>query len=152
MMRRHGFGGLRSSRLVIIVSLAVISQINSQEAAAQCDLIDISRDALFITYEKTTRVKTDSGKLREGVLLRLHNNSTCAVLITSESAEKFVKPLPDNPTIMQRLKREVEYELPDGVLVPEVQYKYSTSSGFRPSGGGRQFFWLCPVGQTYTSF
>lgn len=122
------------------IALSGVLLILSVQAASQCSLFDNSRDALFITYEKTAQVTTDDGKIHKGVVLRLHNNSTCSVLITTGSAEKFIKPLPDNPTIMQRLKTEIEYELPDGVLVPEVQYRYRTSCGFEPSLGGDSFF------------
>lgn len=104
-------------------------------------MIDKSRDSLFITFERTALVKIDAeDKIQNGIVLRLHNNSSCSVVITSGSAEKFLKPLPPNPTPLQRLRREIEYTLPNGVLVPEVQYKYSSKRGMIKGVGGDNFF------------
>lgn len=119
-----------------IISLSVVYQVRSQECFVQCSLVDNSHDALFITYQRTTKVKADDGQLNDGVVLRLHNNSTCTFIITTGSAEKFLKPLPDNPSVSQRIRREIEYDLPDGQLVPDVQYRHITShgSGFNING------------------
>jgi hypothetical protein len=109
-------------------------------------LINNSRDALFITYERTAQVKIDGeDKLQSGVILRLHNNSTCAVIITTGSADKFYKQLPANPTVLQRVKREID-DLPDGALVPDVQYRYQTSKETGVSVGGDYFFGLKLLG------
>ena len=59
---------------------------------------------------------------------------------TTGSADKFYKPLPVNPTVLQRIKREIDYDLPDGVLVPEVQYRYPTLKGYNCNIGGDFFF------------
>ncbi len=141
-----------SSYLGAAISLLVISLILSHAVIAQCSLIDNSRDALFISYERDAKIKSDDGGTVDGVLLRLHNNSTCEVLITAGSAEKFVKPLPKNPTILQMIKREVEYELPDGVLVPEVLYRYNTSRESGHSVGGDNFYGFSLLGKRSVLF
>jgi hypothetical protein len=112
-----------------------------QSGFSQCSLLDNSQGTLFITYETTARVKIDGeDKLQDGVIFRLHNNSTCAVFITAGSANKFYKPLPANPTARQRGLREVDYDLPDGALVPDVQYRYESREGSSVSVGGDMFF------------
>jgi len=133
---RNGFGLLFAT----ILSLMVAFHGETRRAMAQCSLIDTGRDALFITYERPMLMETDNGKAKDGVLLRLHNNSTCAVIITTASAEKFFKPLPENATAAQRIKRDIEYNLPDNVLVPDIQYLYLTSCGAKNSVGGDMFF------------
>lgn len=112
-----------------------------QSDFAQCSLIDNSQGALFITYERTAPVKTDGeDKLKEGVIFRLRNNSTCAVIITTGSADKFYKPLPANPTVLQRIKREIDYDLPEEALVPDIQYRFQTLKESGMSVGGDMFF------------
>jgi len=122
-----------------LIAVCILLFLGNQ-AGAQCSLFDTSRDALFITYEGTARVKTDDRKVRDGVLLRLHNNSSCPVIISSGSAKNFVKPRPANATVLQRINPEIEYVLPDNALVPEVQYEYESSRGPRLSVGGDMFF------------
>jgi hypothetical protein len=102
-----------------------------------CSRVTKSHDFLFITYDRHLQ---QPNKGKDHVLLRLHNNSTCSVIITSGSAENFQKPLPENPTVLQRLKREIEYELPNDVLVPELQYKYNAEGKERNGIGGDSFF------------
>lgn len=132
---------------VFVVLLFTSNNIWSQKCSARCSLIDNSRDALFITYEKTAKVKTEGGYIQEGVLLRLNNNSTCAVLVTTGSAEQFLKPIPENPTVLQRIRREIKYDLPDGILVPEVQYRYTTSNSSGLSVGGDNFYGFSLLGK-----
>lgn len=121
------------------ISLLLIGFV--QNSFAQCSLIDNSQGALFITYERTAQIKIDGDdKLQEGVILRLHNNSTCTVIVTTGSANKFYKPLPANPTVLQRVKREIDYDLPDEALVPDVQYRYQTEKESGMSVGGDMFF------------
>lgn len=108
--------------------------------SAQCSFVDNTQGALFITYERLAKVKTDNRKVQDGVILRIYNNSTCDVFITTGSAEKFYKPLPPNPTPIQRVFREIDYVLPNGVLVPEVQYAYRTRNRFSHNVLGDMFF------------
>ncbi len=120
-----------------ILLLAAFEQSNF----AQCSLIDNSQGALFITYERTAQVKVEGKeKAQAGIILRLHNNSTCAVIITTGSADNFYKPLPVNPTVLQRVNREIDYDLPDEGLVPEVRYQYQSRGRSGMSGGGDMFF------------
>jgi len=138
--------------LVCVILLLALFQILGIKGTAQCSLIDKSRSAAFISFEKVSKVRMEDGKTYDGVLLKLHNNSTCAIVITSGSAEKFVKPLPPNPTPSQLIKREVEYELPDGVLVPQVQYRYTTSHGIINSVRGDSFFGFKVLGKNSILF
>ena len=109
----------------------------------QCKINDTAHDSVFINFEREAMVKVEGEQnLQKGVALRLHNNSSCAILITTGSVEQFYRPLPPAPTIMQRLKREIDYEISDGTLVPEVQYTYSTSKGTFQSVGGDNFYGL----------
>ncbi len=121
------------------ISLLLIGFV--QNSFAQCSLTDNSQGALFITYERTAQVKIDGeDKLQDGVILRLHNNSTCGVIVTTGSADKFYKPLSANPTVLQRVQREIEWDLPDEALVPDVQYHYQTPNESGMSVGGDMFF------------
>lgn len=113
----------------------------------QCKISDNARDSVFITYERETMVQVEGKeKLQKGVALRLHNNSSCAILITTGSVEQFLKPLPPNATVMQRLFRKIDYEIPEGGLVPEVQYTYFTNKGTFRSVGGDDCFGLDLLG------
>lgn len=108
-----------------------------QVANSGCSRIWKDKDLLFITVERNEQ--PSKGK-QNVVVLRLHNNSTCAVIVTSGSAEKFLKPLPGNPTAMQRLKPEIDYVLPDDAFVPELQYQYNAKGKDLFAIGGDSFF------------
>lgn len=126
--------------------LSLLLIVFSPDAFARCSLINNSRDALFITYERSALVRVKGeNKPQDGVILRLRNNSTCAVIITTASADKFYKPLPANPTALQRVEREID-DLPDGALVPDVQYRYQTSRETGMTFGGDSFFGLKLLG------
>ncbi|HVG32372.1 MAG TPA: hypothetical protein VM911_04805 [Pyrinomonadaceae bacterium] len=112
------------ANILLLLSLSQVpfSQ-NGSTSQLGYSLIDKSRDPLFITYERLD----DPDPKREGierdrVLVRLHNNSTCVVLIETMEAEKFYLPLPPNPTITDRVKRGINYDLPDGAIVPAMKY------------------------------
>ncbi len=124
---------------ILLVNLLFIAFL--QNAFSQCILTDNSRSSLFIEYEKTALVKIDGeDKMQQGVLLRLVNNSNCSITITTGSADKFTKPLPSNPTIQQLTRRDIDYILPDGDIVPEVQYSFDTLNGFGRNVGGDNFY------------
>jgi hypothetical protein len=129
--------------LIFGLSQAAFSQ-NGSTPQLGCSLIDKSRDPLFITYERMDDPEPKrEGIDRDRVLVRLHNNSTCVVLIKTMEAEKFFLPLPPNPTLMDRVKQGVNYDLPDGAVVPAV--KYYTQDNRRSKApeaawGGDMFF------------
>ncbi len=106
--------------------------------------IDKSRDALFITYERLEEPDPKrEGIDRERVLVRLRNNSTCAVLIETMDAEKFLASLPSNATIVDHAKRKIQADLPDGVVVPAVKFYTEDrhhSKAPVPAWGGDMFF------------
>ncbi|CAN5353143.1 hypothetical protein BH10ACI2_BH10ACI2_00040 [soil metagenome] len=129
----------RYSFLIVVSALSIL-HIQSQWCDAQCLLIDKNRGSLFISYEKQTVIKNEGGGTRKGILLKLHNNSNCSVIVTTGSYEAFVKPLPENPTFLQRTHPEIKQDLPDGIFVPEVQYAYFTPSGRVHSLRGDSFF------------
>ncbi|MBS1794592.1 MAG: hypothetical protein JSS81_12095 [Acidobacteria bacterium] len=132
---------MKSILFTLILTAATLFTL-TQNVTAQCSPQETDQSRLFITYEKTARVKTDGGAIRDGVILRLHNNSACDVAITTGSEDKFYKPLPANPTVMQRLKREVEYNLPEGELVPELRYRYLLTGEPVSNLGGDNFYEL----------
>ncbi len=98
-----------------------------------------------MTFERTAQVKVEGeNKSQDGVVLRLHNNSTCAVLFTTGDTDIF--PPSDNQIVTQPNKREID-DLPDGMIVPSVQYRYKTSNGIGMSVGGDSFFKLKLLGR-----
>lgn len=129
-------------RFTFATVLFFVTVILIQNSSAQCSLIDDKHSSVFIAYEKTAKVKDENGKTEDAVILRLQNNTNCSIIIETGSAEKFYKPLSENSTVMQRIKREIEYDLPNNALVPEVQYFYnSPKTHYRNiSVGGDMFF------------
>jgi len=120
---------------------------------AECEVLDPDQGSVFITFEKTAPVKLDGkDRLVDGVILQLHNNSNCSIIITTGTAGNFYKPLPPNPTPMQVIKREIDWVLPDGALVPFVQYKYQTRRGIGRSVGGDMFFGFELMGGRHLKF
>ena len=116
-------------------------------AYSQCSLLDNNSNSVYITFERTARVKVDGqDKLQRGIVLRLHNNLTCTIIVTTGTANGFYKPLPPNPTPLQLVKREIDYDLPDGALVPELQYRYQTRKESGISVGGDMFFGFSLLG------
>lgn len=109
---------------------------------AQCSLLDKSRDSLYFSYEQSIKID----EISTNIEIRLHNNSSCIITILSGSAKKFYKPLPKDPTPSQILNREITYDLPDDVVVPEVQYSYATQSGYQNNLEGDSFFGLNVLG------
>lgn len=129
--------------LTLCLSQAIFAQggIPSQPG---CSLIDKSRDPLFITYERMDDPDSKrQGIDRDRILVRLHNNSTCVVLIDAMEAEKFYLPLPPNPTLIDKVKRGINYNLPDGADVPAVRYYTQDSRRSKApvaAWGGDMFF------------
>jgi hypothetical protein len=121
----------------IIITLFLLAFAGS--CLAQCSLIESSKDALFLSFEREAMVKVDGvERLEKGIILRIHNNTSCAVLLTS--GEPILKPLPSKPTIEQRIKRELDLSIADGQTVPFVQYRYQTYRTTGYSVGGDDFF------------
>jgi hypothetical protein len=119
---------------------------------AQCSLVDRSRDALFISYERLGDVGKRREKVARVIVLRLNNNTDCAVYITAGSAENFMKAPSENATVLERVRREIEYVLPDDALVPDVQYRFATPRGYVNSVGGDMFFDLKLLGKRSIMF
>ena len=111
--------------VISIAILFLVFVLSVQNSSAQCSLINNKHNSVFITYDHTAKIQDEKGKTEDGVILRLQNNTNCSIIIKTGNAEKFYKPLPKNPTVMQRINREIEYDLPDRALVPEVQYLYN---------------------------
>jgi hypothetical protein len=71
---------LNRCTLFAVIVIAVTGSISESRAQASCAVLDKSRAALFITYDKS--VGSD-------IWLRLHNNSTCAIIVeTSDDAPR----------------------------------------------------------------
>jgi hypothetical protein len=103
--------------------------------------MDGEKGSVYVTFEKTARVSVDgSDKKVEGTIFRIYNNSSCPILLTTGDALAFYKPLPPNPTAMQRVKREIDWVLPEGALVPYLQYQYQSRKSSGNSVGGDHFF------------
>lgn len=137
--RSFGHLILKLTMLLMASHIGVSGQNDAtvRNGSVLCYRVAKNHDFLFITHESEPRkIKAR----RNTILLRLHNNSTCTVVITSASGDKFRKPLPDNPTLEQILNREIEYELPDDVLVPDLQYKYNAAGKERNGIAGDSFF------------
>ncbi len=128
-----------------VISTAILFMVfvlSVQSSLAQCSLIDNKHSSVFIAYDHAAKIKDENGKTEDGIILRLENNTNCSIIINTGSAEKFYKPLPNNPTVMQRIKREIEYDLPDNALVPGVQYLYNSPKTHiqNRSVGGDMFY------------
>jgi hypothetical protein len=92
---------------------------------AGCSLIDKSRDLLFITYERMDDPDLKrQGIDRDRILVRLHNNSTCPIVIQTTDAEKFFIPKPPNLSVIEKIKRptEIRWDLSEGEIVPAVTF------------------------------
>jgi hypothetical protein len=94
----------------VFVVLCCISHSSAQSRASafDCSRADKSRPPLFITYE---------GSEQKNVLLRLHNNSRCAVLIPTNQLQGSLKVVRQGDG---RLKFETMEELKDGARIPVV--------------------------------
>lgn len=103
-----------------LLTLAPLSA-SAQDAAqpsAGCSLLDASRDALFLTYEKAEVGERAAGARGGGrIILRLANNSTCAVLLKMEEPKKFVVS-EAVPFVNSKFRSDAE----DGELIPELTF------------------------------
>jgi len=94
--------------LSAVLFLASQSSAQSIASAVDCSRIDKSKPPLFITFE---------GSELKNVLLRLHNNSRCAVLIPTNQLQSSLKVVRQADG---RAKFETVEELKDGSRVPVV--------------------------------
>ena len=63
----------------------------AHQGFSQCRIINNKHDSVFITFERTGSVKVQGEEERQpGVILRLKNNSNCAVTIDAEVNGDFV--------------------------------------------------------------
>lgn len=125
---------------IVIISFGLLL-LGSISSNAQCKLIDGDNGSVYLNFEKTAMVSVDgSDKKVKGTIFQIHNNSSCPILLTTGDATAFYKPLPTNPTAMQRVKREIDWVLPEGALVPYLQYRYQSRKSNGDSVGGDHFF------------
>ena len=125
---------------LLIILRTIVSAQNASPTTAGCVLIDSQRrDTLFLTYEKLEAAES-SGSSRRGrnVLLRLTNNSTCAVLVETEDAKKFV--------ISQSAAftpKNIRWDFEDGVVVPELKFYTQDDEHSRsPKSHSGDFFFV----------
>lgn len=137
---------LKRKRFLRCIFGASLIGLSCSSLIAQCALIDPNRDSVFISYERLGGAR-GAKKDRDAVILRLRNNTDCAIYITAGSAQKFLKPLPARPTVADRIKREIVHVLPDGVLVPDIEYYFRTGHGPQKSLGGDMFYAFKILGQ-----
>jgi hypothetical protein len=122
---------LHNKVMMFLVLIVLSLVVQSVTVYGQCVLSDPTRDVLFVEFE---RVEPNSkNPLETIVVLRLKNNSSCSVLITAGSADKFRKPLRKDATALERVRPEYEPILPDGAFVPEMEYQYGAETEFRTS-------------------
>ena len=125
--------------LIAIVNLFVVVV----STPAQCKLVDVGRDSVFITFERTAAVKTESmEQLQDGVLLRLHNNSSCAIQIETAGGniETYSIARGRKITAPELVKGTYDDDLlPDGALVRELQYRFNARGETSRSVGGDYF-------------
>lgn len=120
---------------------------------SQCKLIDGEQGSVYVTFEKTAMVTVDgSEKKVKGAIFQIHNNSSCPILLTTGGASSFYKPLPPNPAVMQRIQREIDWVLPEGAVVPFLQYRYMSRKSNGNAVGGDSFFEFELVGGRYVRF
>ena len=129
-----------SLKIHIVISLGLLL-LGSVSASSQCKLIDGEKGAVYLNFEKTAMVSVDGSDQKvKGTIFQIHNNSSCPILLTTGDATAFYKPLPTNPTAMQRVKREIDWVLPEGAMVPYLQYRYQSRKSNGNSVGGDQLF------------
>ncbi|MBK6750248.1 MAG: hypothetical protein IPG67_09615 [Acidobacteria bacterium] len=112
-------------------------------SAAQCRLIDKNRDSVFITFERVVELWTEETiKAQDGVLLRLHNNSSCPVSITTSTETGYYVPRSSfyfYPPIRVPSSHSKHLYIgggprPDGALVLGVRYSFTERGKTKHSG------------------
>ena len=138
---------------VSVPLLLGIFALASLDFFSQCKLIDGDQGSVFLAFEKTALVEIDGKEKKvKGAIFQIHNNSNCPILLTTGDASSFYKPLPSNPTVMQRIKRDIDWVLPEGALVPNLQYWYQSRTSVGKSVGGDNFFGFKLVGGRFIRF
>ena len=120
-------------RICLVVAVGLCARIGY----GQCQLLDKQHDILFVTFERPIQFSVDNiEKPLDGVLLRLHNNSSCDIEVEAGTADSFHKPIPTSPTWQQAIHREIDYTLPDGAHVPQLNYTIPSQRGDIHAPGG----------------
>ena len=138
--------------LALVCNLTALAQ--GTPSAGGCALVDPGRDSLGISFERIDNVALKRGDGGSGVLLRLHNNSSCVVIIRTTDAKKFVIS-PSAPFAPSNIR----HDLNDGEVVPELTFftqdaRYSEAPQAAFGGdfffefnlpGGRSILFAVPV-------
>lgn len=92
--------------LVVLVFLSASFSF-AQTSESSCALINNARDSFFIEFERIEDKQNDGGKKRKNIILRLKNNSTCSIQLTSADLEHFrVKEnFPPNTSAQQKIEQ-----------------------------------------------
>ena len=121
--------------LLLSLSETVFSQ-DTPSATPTCSLIDKSRDSTFVTYERMGDVTQGESISREMVLVRLHNNTSCALIIRTTNAQKFVI---DRSAAFT--PKNIRHDFADGEFVPELAFLIQDGRHSKPPYGfGDDFF------------
>jgi hypothetical protein len=111
------------SLVLIFVFIFMMAGLGFSQDAIPCSLIDKTRDALFIEFERTDEKLTRGERKDEPhVILRLKNNSTCPIEVISNDVEYFLAALPAKPTFQQVMNRETRTNIIEGELVPDLNF------------------------------
>ena len=82
-MERAIYHGIRLMSCALILTFVAIkaSGQESPQGQAGCAYLDKEKPSLFISYERELTEKSNKGRPVGWVLLRLHNNSSCSIIV-----------------------------------------------------------------------
>jgi hypothetical protein len=110
----------RKISIILVVLIAAIPALG-QNADPACQRVDGARDSLFIESVRVDMISQLGGPLQRSVVLRLKNNSTCAVLLTTTDVTNFVEKLGPSPTARQLREQKFRNIINDGEFVSGLQ-------------------------------
>jgi hypothetical protein len=106
----------------VLLILFEVTAVSAQTARVdRCQIIDGSRDALFIEFVRVEASPTPDSPHGKNVVLKLKNNATCPIMLTTVDPRNFAEKLGPNPTARQRQTQKLRAEIYDGELVPGLR-------------------------------
>jgi hypothetical protein len=121
--------------LALVFSPPALAQAAS---SGGCALLDQAQDSLTVSFERVENATYKPPVNGGSILLRLHNNSSCALIVRTTDAKKFVIA-PSAPFTPNNIRHDFN----DGEFVPELAYfiqdaRYTKAP--KPAFGGDFFF------------
>jgi hypothetical protein len=149
----------------MLVCLAVLLFSTARLVAAQeipkgqggCNYLDKEKPSIFISYERETTGQNPKGQNVRQVLLRLHNNSSCTIVIETDDIvgdetlfKKEVSQMPNGDTLTKYIP-----DPPEGALLPIFyDIQEAGNKAWRPANywAGRDlvFTYTVPSGRSVT--